>query len=228
MIGFLSKHRKPIFIATVVTFLLGIFVFFGLGSSSSYGSIGEVRGKKLSNKIFELQANKMINNLRDNGLEITEPIRKGVYVQVFQSMVVDELFHQEAEKLGLVVTDFEVAAAIQSNPAFLDGGNFNPRAYVHAIASEFNMSPSEYEEWLKYQRLVAKYREFIMTNLKLSPWEAAAYLLATGTKTDSPESRQVLAELVRAKYTALGNYHLRQMTKGNEVKSYLEKRYNML
>ena len=70
MIGFLSKYRKPIFIATVITFLLGIFVFFGLGSSASYGSIGEVRGRKLSDKMFNLQVNKMTSNLRDSGIRV--------------------------------------------------------------------------------------------------------------------------------------------------------------
>ena len=230
MIGFLSKYRKPIFIATVVTFLLGIFVFFGLGSSSSYGSIGEVRGKELSDKIFSLQANNMTSNLRDNGLEITEALRKGIYQQVFQNMVVDEIFHQEAEKIGLIVTDFEVAAEIQSTPAFLDGGKFNPRAYVQAISSEFGMAPSEYEEWRKYQRLVSKYREFLMTNIKVTQDEAAAYLFASGVKLDSDDKNKsaIISELIKAKYTAIGNYMLRQAVKDGQVKSYIEKRYNML
>jgi len=228
MIGFLSKYRKPIFIATVITFLLGIFVFFGLGSSSSYGSIGEVRGRKLSDKIFSLQVNKMTASLRDSGLEISEPLRKGIYQQVFQNMVVDELLYQEAEKSGLMVTDFEIAAEIQSTPAFLDGGRFNPRAYVQAIGSEFGMSPSEYEEWRKYQRLVAKYREFLMGNVKVTPDEIAAYLMASGIKPGSKDAGQHAAELVKSKFSAIANYKLQQMVKGNEVKSYIEKRYNLL
>ena len=228
MIGFLSKHRKPIFIATVVTFLLGIFVFFGLGSSSSYGSIGEVRGKKLSDKIFSLYANKMRDSLRDSGLEITEPLRKSIYQQVFQNMVVDELFYQEAQKAGLVVTDFEVAAEIQSTPGFMDQGKFNPRAYVQTISSEFGMSPSEYEEWRKYQRLVSKYRDYLKSNIKLTADEVAAFMLASGAKIDSKDAAQYAAELINAKFTAIANYKLQQMVKSNEVKSYVEKRYNIL
>ena len=232
MIGFLSKHRKPIFIATVVTFLLGIFVFFGLGSSDLYGSVGEVRGKKLSDKIFSLQVNKMTASLRDSGVEISEVIRKSIYQQVFQNLVVDELFYQEAEKAGLVVTDFEVAAEIQSTPAFLDEGKFSPRAYVQTISSEFGMGPQEYEEWRKYQRLVSKYREYLMTNIKVTPDEIAAYMIASGEKPGSKESEkragQYAAELIKAKFNSIANYKLQQLVKGDEVKSYVEKRYNLL
>jgi len=227
MIGFLSKHRKPIFIATVVTFLLGIFVFFGLGSSSSYGSIGEVRGRKLSDKMFTLQVNKMTSSLRDSGVEITPVIRKGVYQQVFQSMVVDELFYQEAEKIGIVVTDYEVAAEIQSTPAFLDGGKFNPRAYVQGISSEFGMTPQEYEAWRKYQRTISKYREFLMTNVKVTHDELAAFLAAAGVKPDAKTAGKYVSEIVKVKYTALANYMLTQLVKGDEVKSYVEKRFNL-
>jgi len=227
MIGFLSRHRKPIFIGTVVAFLLGIFVFFGLGSSSSYGSVGEVRGQKLSDKIFTLQVNKMTSQLRDSGVEINSMIRKGVYQQVFQSMVVDELFYQEAQKAGLVVTDFEVAAEIQNTPAFLDEGRFSPRAYVQTISSEFGMSPQEYESWRKYQRLVAKYREYLMTNVKVTPDEIGALLKAAGIKADDKKAGSFMTEIVRTKYTAIANYMLTQLVKGDEVKSYVEKRFRL-
>ena len=89
-------------------------------------------------------------------------------------------------------------------------------------------SPSEYEEWRKYQRLVSKYRDYLKSNIKLTADEVAAFMLASGAKIDSKDAAQYAAELINAKFTAIANYKLQQMVKGNEVKSYVEKRYNIL
>ena len=225
MIAFFFKYRKPIFIATVATFLVGIFV--GLGAyafTASADSIGEVRGRKLSYKQFIMQVNRIDTQFRNSGTETTDVLKKTIYQEVFKNMVVDELMHQEAEKAGLVVTDFEVAAEIQNTPAFNDGGRFNPRAYYQAISTEFGMTPEEYEKWRKYDRLVSKYKEYLMTNVKVTPDEVKAFAAAVGSKNFEKDKGTLVMQLSKAKFNNIGNYMLSQIAKGQDIKSYVDKR----
>src|SRR5574344_698416 len=99
MIAFLSKHRKPIFIGTVATFLIAIFV--GLGAYAfipDSEAVGEVRGEKLPYKMFSMKVNKITESLRNSGADMTDVLKKGIYQQVFSDMVVNEYLHQEAIK----------------------------------------------------------------------------------------------------------------------------------
>lgn len=225
MIAFLSKHRKPIFIGTVATFLIAIFV--GLGAYAfipDSEAVGEVRGEKLPYKMFSMKVNKITESLRNSGADMTDVLKKGIYQQVFSDMVVNEYLHQEAIKAGMKITDFEVAMQIQSNPAFIDGGRFNPRAYVQAINSEFAMNPKEYEDWLKYELLVSKYKEFLISGIKITDTEMAMIASAVNPKEFEKNRREYMNQYIKMKYSNMVNYMLTQFTKNNEVKNFIEKR----
>lgn len=229
MISFFSKHRRPVFIATVSIFLVGVFV--GLGSyvftgGSAATAVAEVGSTKIPYQRFVTQVNRVMSNVEDSGAEVNEILKKTVRQEVFREMVIEELLSQQAEEMGMIVSDFEVAVEVQNTQQFREGGGFSPRAYYQAIFNEFGMSPSEYEEWRKKARLASKLKQFIFTSVKVTPAEVRGYYLASGKplKDFDKEKGKVAEEVARAKFADIANYLLRQLTTRQEVKSYLEAR----
>ncbi len=226
MIAFLSKYRRPVFIATVAVFLVGVFV--GLGAYVFTGSaddaVAEVGGTKIPLARFQTQVNRVMGNLKDSGSEVNEIMSKTVKQEVFREMVIEELLAQQGTKMGMRVPEFEVAVEIQNTPQFREGNTFSPRAYYQTILSQFNMAPTEYEAWRKNSRLAAKFKQFIYTSVKVTPEETREYALAKDKNLKDFEKNKAkyADELAREKFANLANYMLRQLTSRQEVKSYLD------
>lgn len=228
MLSFLSKHKKAIFIGTVITFLAGIFV--GLGgyffTSSSLGAVADVGGKKIPYQRFTTQVNYILEKLRDGGTDVNESVRKEVKQEIFRDMIVEELLLQQAEKIGIVVPDFEIAVEIQNAPQFKTDGQFNPRLYYQTIWGQFHMSPKEYESWRKKSRLSNKYKQFIFSNIKITPDELKEYYLAKNKNLTNfdKEKEQYMQKLTQEKFYRIANYYLRQLSTRIEIKDYLQQR----
>jgi len=178
MISFFSKYKRVIFMVVVVVFLVSVFFVSGTVITSSTDAVASVGGKKLSYQQFNRQVSRVLSNLRDSGAEANEALTRSVKQEVFREMVIEELFSQQAEKMGMQVSDFEVAVEIQNTPQFMDGQTFSPRRYYQTVFSEFQMSPAEYEAWRKKARLSSKFKQFLFTSAKTTPEEVKSYYLA--------------------------------------------------
>lgn len=226
MISFFSKHKRAIFSVVVVIFIGSIFFVSGqVFTSSASDAVAEVGGTKISYRRFTTQVNRVMQNLKGSGSEISEVIAKTVKQEVFRELVIEELLAQQGGKLGMRVPDFEVAVEIQNTPQFRDASGFSPRAYYTTILNQFSMSPSEYEAWRKNSRLAAKFKQFVYTSVKITPEEAKAFCLAKDKSLkDFDKNRAKYSdELAREKFANLANFLLRQLTSGQEVKSYLDR-----
>ncbi|HNT98392.1 MAG TPA: SurA N-terminal domain-containing protein [Elusimicrobiales bacterium] len=227
MISFFSRHRKPIFIGTVAVFLVGVFVGLGayMFTGDASGAVADVGGRKITYQRFSTQVNRVLNDLRDDGTDIGDMVRRGVEQEVFRELVIEELMRMQAEELGMSVSDFELSAEIQSTPAFRDGGAFSPRLYYQAIWNEFRMAPSEYEDWRRKARLASKYKQFLFTSIKITPEELRAYYLSRQKdfKSFEKDKGRIMQELQQEKFMQVANYHLRQLTVRIEIKNYLDR-----
>lgn len=227
MISFFSRHRKPIFIGTVAIFLVGVFVGLGayMFTGDSSGAVADVGGRKITYQRFSTQVNRVLNDLRDDGTDIGEMVRRGVEQEVFREMVIEELMRMQAEEMGMSVSDFELAAEIQGSSAFRDGGAFSPRLYYQAIWNEFRMAPSEYEDWRRKARLASKYKQFLYTSIKVTPDELRSYYLSRRKdfKSFEKDKDRITQELLQEKFMQVANYHLRQLTVRIEIKNYLDR-----
>ncbi len=227
MISFLSKHKRSIFIVVVVVFIGSIFFVSGqIFSSASSDAVAEVGGKKIPYQHFSLQVNRVLSNFKDSGTEVSEVITKSVKQEVFREIIIEELLSQQAGKLGMRVPDFEVAVEIQNTPQFTESGAFNPRVYYQTVFNQFRMSPKEYEAWRKKARLAGKFKQFLFTNVKVTPEELQASYLAKNKSLKDFDKNKVkyLDELSKEKFSQVANYLLRQLTVQMEIKSYLEQR----
>jgi len=226
MISFFSKHKRIIFIAVVLFFLISVFFVSGTVFTSSSDAVADVGGKKIPYRQFSRQVNRVLSNFRESGADTNDIVTKSVKQEVFRDMVIEELFSLQAEKMGMRVPDFEVAVEIQNTPQFREGQAFSPRRYYQTVFNEFQMSPSEYEAWRKKARLASKFKQFIYTSVKVTPDEVKAYSLAKnkGLKDFEKNKAKYAEELSKDKFANLANYMLRQLTSQIEIKSYLEKR----
>ncbi|MFA6435319.1 MAG: SurA N-terminal domain-containing protein [Elusimicrobiales bacterium] len=227
MISFLAKYKRVIFTVVVVVFVGSTFFFSGqIFTSSSADALADVGGKKIPYRRFSLQVNRVLSNFKDSGTEVNEVITKSVKQEIFRDMVIEELLSQQGDKMAMRVPDFEVAVEIQNTPQFTENGAFSYRRYAQTIFSEFQMSPSDYEVWRKQARLAGKFKQFLLTNVKVTPAELQAYYLAKNKslKDFDKNKAKYLDELSKDKFSQVANYLLRQLTSQLEIKSYLEQR----
>jgi len=224
MISFLSKHKRTIFTVVVVVFIGSIFFVSGqVFTASSSDAVADVGGKKIPYRQFQMQVNRTLSSFRESGTEVSDVISRGVKQEIFQQMVIEELFSRQGAELGLLVPDFEVAVEIQNTPMFTENGAFAPRRYYQTIYNEFQMSPKEYEAWRKQSRLYDKYRRFLATSVKVTPDELRSYYLARNKsmKDFDKNKDKYLGELTQEKFGQVANYLIRQLQGKMEIKSYL-------
>ena len=227
MISFLSKHKRAIFTVVVVVFIGSIFFVSGqVFTAASSEAVADVGGKKIPYQRFIQQVNRMLANFKDSGTEVSDVISKSVKQEVFREMVIEELLSQQGAKMAMRVPDFEVAVEIQNTPQFAENGAFNPRLYYSTIFNEFQMSPGDYEAWRKKARLAGKFKQFLYTNVKVTPGELKGYYLSKNKslKDFDKNKDKYLDELSKDKFSQVANYLLRQLTVQMEIKSYLAER----
>ncbi|MFH1619066.1 MAG: SurA N-terminal domain-containing protein [bacterium] len=229
MISFFARYRKGIFVGVVVIFLAGIFVGLGgylFSGASQADAVAEVGEHKIPYQRFLLQVNRVQENMRESGTELTETLRDTIKQEVLREMIVEELLYQEAKKAGLMVSDFEVAAEVQSTPHFSGDGGFNMRAYAQTVWQQFHMMPEEYEAWRKKARMGLKFRQLVSSGIKLTPVDIKGlYLDRKGSMKDfNKDKEKFFQEISQERFMHTVNYDLRQAATRTEIKSFLRER----
>lgn len=223
LIPFLVRHRKPIFVATATVFLIGIFVGLGgylLTDRDLAGTVAEVAGEKIPERRFQLQVRNILD--RYQGGQVTDEIQNRVRQEVLRDLLVESLLAQQAEKLGLMVTDREVADDIRET--FKREGRFDQQLYFYTVQSQFRMTPEQYEVMRRRSLLHFKYRQLVSRSAKVTPAEVRlAYQKEKGGLKDfeknEPEFRSRMQQ--RRSLETL-NYLLRQLAATTDIKTYLQ------
>lgn len=174
MISFLRRHRRTLFIAVIVIFLLGTFV--GLGgyfftSRDMSEAVASVGSSKIPYSRFNAQVNNYLDRLRSQNVDVTDDMIKETKVGLMRDMIVDELLLAKAEEMGIVVTDEDLARDIRSTPAFQSNGEFNPQVYYRALRTVFRETPQGYEEMRRRNLKANRLKQLIFQAAKLTPAE---------------------------------------------------------
>lgn len=92
--------------------------------------------------------------------------------QVIESMITDRALAYEAKRLGLQVTDQQVADAIRSLlPSLFPDGKFAGTDAYAALLAQQNMTIEQFESTLKRQLLVTRLRDIALEGTVVSPLE---------------------------------------------------------
>jgi hypothetical protein len=165
------KHQNIILLATVGGFIISTFVGFGLyvgfGSSAS-DAVLEVNGQSVPYHEYQMLYNRVVNNQRDQGQQLTPEVLSQIKQQIIQSLVQELVFSQEAKRYNLEVTDSELAGSLASIPAFQKSGKFDPQSYIQALQFNLRTTPEEFEKAQKGQLLINRLRNFVVGGIKVS------------------------------------------------------------
>ncbi len=153
MLQSMHKHMKWIMWAIVVLVTV-TFMFFGIYPSSVSGrTVAKVDGYVISsddlNRVYRNMEETYRQLMKD---QFNENFAKTLRGQALRELVQNRLLVQEADRVGLRVTDEELQSYIMQIPNFLDRGKFNRRAYENALLN-INMTPALFE---------ANQREFLL------------------------------------------------------------------
>lgn len=217
MISILRKHQKSIFYAVLAVFLSGIFV--GLGgywftNRDMDGVVARVGEKKITETRFVARVNQYADLLRSRGTELNDENIKRLRREIANDMVVEEILADQAEQLGLVVSDAELARDIQSTPAFQRDGRFEQEAYFIAVRQLFRQTPQEYEAHRRRAILAARAKQLVFRMAKVSPREVEEAYRAEkkGRMKDFEKDKAAFAaRLQQQRALDLINHWLRQV-----------------
>ncbi|MCX7941384.1 MAG: SurA N-terminal domain-containing protein [Endomicrobia bacterium] len=220
---YFAKHKRDIFIITVVGFIAGIFLGFGgyLRYSSVVDTAAVVNGVKIPIQRYNRLLNQAIETYRNQGNEITDEILRSIKQQVLRDLIQEEVFWQEAKKYGIIVTDQEVYYDIMSIPAFQKDGRFDRETYYRTVILRLKMTPKEFEESRRKRIAMFKLRNFILSAVKLTPQEVEAYYIEKQPKTEE-EKQKLYSQLLQEKQTAVLEEWYKEINNNLKIKVYLK------
>lgn len=168
----MRKYAGSWMIKVLLAAIVIVFIFWGVGNFKSRkdAQVASVNGEVISVEEYQKAYNNMIENYRRQfGSNIDEQMLKQLRLgrQTVDQLVNQRLLIQEAEKLGIKVTNLELAERIKQTPAFQDNGTFDKKRYT-TLLSQNRLSVEEFEQGTKQQMTINKLQEFIMSGAKIS------------------------------------------------------------
>ena len=161
----MRRHTKSIIIRVMIGLIAVVFVFWGIYTIRGRPGvkIAYVNGDLITGQEYQATYQQMLETLqRQYGTYWNDTL-----IQAFQlkqraldSLINKKLVEQAAYKLGLRVTDEEVAGAILAYPAFQVNGKFDQGRYS-SVLNYNRIEPAEFESGMRSELLEQKTHQFI-------------------------------------------------------------------
>ncbi len=158
MLEQMRKHMNWILWGTLALIIV-TFLFFGIYPSSSTGRmVAKVNGDVISYDEW----NRVYQNLMERYRQIfkgqsNEGLTKLLKNQALQELIQERLLSQEADRMGIRISDEELRKSILDIPAFNPGGRFDQKTYEYYL-DRINLTPAVFEasqrESLRRERLM--------------------------------------------------------------------------
>jgi len=170
--SFLRKNVKTFLWCIVISFVIGVFLW-NFSTRRLIDCVVRVNGIKISYSSFLESVNRRIRNWYDENpeKELTDAQTKELKSEVLNSLVQEELLHQEAKKYGIYVSQSEIINTIRSLPQFQKDGKFQPQLYFYILRNYFRTEPATYEAQVKNAIINQKLRNLILSSVKVTDQE---------------------------------------------------------
>lgn len=180
MLDIVRAKQKSMFIKLAFAIIILSFVigYAMLTSPTGNGSkpndlAASVNGGKISMDDYRRAYSNMYN-LYQNVYkdQFTPALEKQLNLrqQAFQQLVDQLLLVQEAEKLGMTVSEQELVDAIANVPAFQDNGSFNKQRYLDVLSYQ-RLTPEVFEAMQSNDLLVKKVGDYLRSDVNISDEE---------------------------------------------------------
>lgn len=143
-------HEKKRLVQFVLALIILPFAFWGVDSYRKSGggeSLASVNGEKISAQEFDNAMRQQQQRMREMaGPAFDQAIFEKAEVKhsILEGLVAQRLLASEAKKVGLVVTDEQLAGVIAGIGAFQKDGKFDKQQYETVLSGQ-NMSPLMFE-----------------------------------------------------------------------------------
>jgi len=176
MLNVMRKHAGSWMIKLILGVIVIVFVFWGVGSrrARQRNRVAVVNGSIISLDEYRSVYDRMLEQYRRQfGDALDQKLLKTLNLrrQTLDRLIERRLSLQQAERLGLRVTNEALAGAIQKIPAFQYNGQFDPMRYKRLL-SRNGMTPETFEESVKEDLLVEKIEGIVVGSIKVSDVEA--------------------------------------------------------
>jgi len=175
MLNIMRKHAGSWLIKVILGVIVVVFVFWGVGSyrSRQESRIAVVNGEVIALDEYRNAYQRLEDQYRSQfGDALNRDLLESLNLkeQALEQLINRRLLLQEADRLGLRVSDDELIRAIQGVSAFQENGRFSSRRYQRMLALN-RMSPEMFEESMRQELLVEKMQDIILGNVKVSEAE---------------------------------------------------------
>lgn len=188
MLSLMREKAGSWIIKIVLGAIVIVFVFWGVGSfrESQQNRVALVNGEPILLEDYKQAYENYIQSLeRQYGQHMTPEMLKMMQVrrQLMNTLISQKLMVQEAEKMGLKVTDEELAFSIQNMAAFQEAGIFDNRRYRYTL-SQHKMAPEDFEAAQRESMLLAKIHTLLTDTVKVTHGEVKQWYEWQGASVD--------------------------------------------
>jgi len=136
--------------------------------------VATVNGESITAEEFNSAYRNLMEQLQQSfGNNLNEEMIRMLKVdrQALERLINQTILLQQARKLGIRVSESELAETIRKMPAFQKAGLFDPQRY-RTMLSGAKLNPESFEALQKESMLIQKLNEFITASVKVSEAEA--------------------------------------------------------
>jgi len=183
MLDIIRKHSKSWAIKVPIVAIIIVFaLFFGYsamrnsGRSGSDKPVGTVNGRPLMASQFSYFFESNIGQMKQSleGGEIPDFLMNMAKQNTMRQLVSREVALSEADALGIVIPDSQLASEIRSSQAAFQGGEFDPEFYTERFLPHFK------------SRYGLSYEDFVRDDMKIASF--AGIFKGVGEKIASVKS----------------------------------------
>ncbi|MFH1980477.1 MAG: SurA N-terminal domain-containing protein [Pseudomonadota bacterium] len=159
--------------------IIVVFTFWGVGNwqADRINRVATVNGEPIPVEAYRIAYGNMLERLRQQfGNNLSDDLLKMLKVeeQALNQLIDQKLLVSEALRLGLRVSDEELAGVIRSVPAFQAGGVFDPGRYQRVLEAN-RLNPEAFEREQKNTMLLNKLRVLTTGGITVSDLEARVW-----------------------------------------------------
>nr|HDM59377.1 hypothetical protein [Bacillota bacterium] len=188
----MRKHLKKLSLVlwiVIAAFVGTIFLVWGAGNRGVRGGaksvIASVNGEEITPREYQSTMRRYVDYYRSIYKDrLTPEMLKNLNLRsrVMQGLIRRHLLLQEADRLGIVVSDAEVRSVIEKTPVFQDeNGKFSPERYMRLLSMQ-RLSPEVYENSVRLSQKLTKLEDLIRATVRVTDDEVKAKYIKENEK----------------------------------------------
>lgn len=176
MLQFMRQRASSMIIKGVLSLVILAFIFLGIGNFRDRQDVtaATVNGEIVSGQEFQYAYQRLVDTYRQQfGESLNADLLKMLNLkeQTMNQLVAEKIMLQQAAKLGLQVSNSELAESISRIPAFQNNGHFDKTRYSRLLQSN-RMTAASFEQSQKQALLTEKLQRAISDSVTVSESEA--------------------------------------------------------